>query len=519
MFEKKKLLGMIGKFMAFMLLCTLISRGVYANNIPRVKTVFPENINLSHTVEAEGSVKEQTEVAVTTLPGIRIGEICVRENMTVQKGDKLLVLDMEDLKEQIDQQAYGIKSLELQIQDLRQNKLLEQQTREQAMERAALDRARAEGITTDDLAEADSNLLAAKKEQAQLSPQDDFINNIQNGDLQLKALQQQVEKLKRELADLKKQGGSASGNDGTQDIQNKIRQKQIEIEDAVKAADNQIAAIRAQALADWRAKKAAAEETVKTEERKRKESLEEKNQEILEAERKLEDAMAVQAVDSSLERALLEKEQKEKQAAKYHKLFQQEGAILSPASGLLTKIPVKAGENTPEGPLLWLATMGDTLTFGAFLTEEEQKYVSVGDTVAVSFQNGNLTYEEAQVTAMEESGEGMSQWEVLVTVPAKDLTIGEAGTLNAVRKSAEKNLCIPLEALRSDSFQDYVLIASGKETVFGEEMYAERKEVRILDKNDSYAAIEPGYLEESQRVIVSSTDYVDWGDVIRPEEE
>lgn len=74
-FRMKKVIAGFGIFLVFMVLCTLISKSVYAYRPPMVSTLTPESKYVEHKVEAEGIVIAGGERPVTCEPGFRIASM------------------------------------------------------------------------------------------------------------------------------------------------------------------------------------------------------------------------------------------------------------------------------------------------------------------------------------------------------------------------------------------------------------------------------------------------------------
>ncbi len=117
---KKKILTAALGFAAVMLLCTLLSRGIYAAQLPQVETQKPQKRALGHTVEAEGSIEAGSETAVSVIPGLKVDEICVRPGESVSANTVLFTLDQEDLEQKIREQELAVSKLELETEGLRQ---------------------------------------------------------------------------------------------------------------------------------------------------------------------------------------------------------------------------------------------------------------------------------------------------------------------------------------------------------------------------------------------------------------
>ena len=84
-----------------MLVFTMISRAVSGASMARVETVKISTGTIDHKVSGSGKVEAGKEVAVFTEGGQRVKEICVQEGQSVEEGDTLFLLDLEELEEQV----------------------------------------------------------------------------------------------------------------------------------------------------------------------------------------------------------------------------------------------------------------------------------------------------------------------------------------------------------------------------------------------------------------------------------
>ena len=142
--RQKKILTAFFIFLVFMFFCTLISRSVYASKLPQVTVETPRRMAINHTVEAEGIVHQGREYAVTALSGLRVRTVYANIGDRVTKETLLFDLDMEDLKQKIQEKELEIKKLQLQIASIEQNRSLDAQKQQTENARAQEDYARAE---------------------------------------------------------------------------------------------------------------------------------------------------------------------------------------------------------------------------------------------------------------------------------------------------------------------------------------------------------------------------------------
>lgn len=125
--KKKKILYAGCVFFAVMFLCTLLSKGIYGATLPQVETEKPEKRAIGHTVEAEGMVMANREVAVDAVSGLKVNQIYVNLGDSVSANTLLFDVDQDDLKEKISEQELAIKKLELSNDQARQQKELDAQ--------------------------------------------------------------------------------------------------------------------------------------------------------------------------------------------------------------------------------------------------------------------------------------------------------------------------------------------------------------------------------------------------------
>ena len=99
--DRKKVIGIFSGFLAVMLLFTILSRAVTGASMARVETVKIKTGTIDHKVTGSGRVEAGKEIAVYTESGQRVKEIFVREGQSVEAGEVLFTVDLEELQEQI----------------------------------------------------------------------------------------------------------------------------------------------------------------------------------------------------------------------------------------------------------------------------------------------------------------------------------------------------------------------------------------------------------------------------------
>lgn len=433
----KKITIAFAVFFVLMLVCTVVSKSIYAYQLPMVSTVMPEEKYVEHLVEAEGIVAAGGERAVNYFPGLRVDAVLVHVGDRVEEGDVLLQIDLEDLKEFIDQKKDEIAKVELQINAILENQALEQQKKD-----LELARAREDYDTTARL--EDTYIGRAAQEYAQI--EEDW----------------------KELMD---------------------GQEDEAIKDALQSA--------AYGEADAKAKR---DEAVK------------------QAERRVEDILMPDQASSDLDIAKLEKEALLSQIGEYQKIIDGQGIITAPFGGVVTAVYVQVGGRTSDTAVMVISDESLPCQLKIFLDKEQKKYVGLGDLVSIKLE-GKSNKLEGTIDYLAESVGVPGSYEALVNLPENTGIPGLSGRVSRSEPGEKHRLCIPPSAVYEKYDTNFVYVLKEREGILGQEYYIDEAIVRVIDKNEVWAAIDNGVLAKDSKVIISSTKEFKKGDVVRWEDE
>lgn len=137
--RKKKIVAFFLAFLMFMWLCTVISKSIYASKLPIVSTESVQQKYVEHIVKVDGIVIAGQKSPVTALSGLRVENLAVQVGDSVEEGDVLFTIDMEDLANIIEEKTTAISKLQAQIDTILQNEELERQKKEVEEQRARED--------------------------------------------------------------------------------------------------------------------------------------------------------------------------------------------------------------------------------------------------------------------------------------------------------------------------------------------------------------------------------------------
>ena len=120
-------------FLAFVWLCTIISKSIYVSGLPIVKTDTASKKYVEHIVNTDGIVTAGGEIAVNTQAGLRVDKIYVHEGDAVQAGDVLFTIDTSDLTELISAKETELSKLQCNLSDWQVNAMIDAQKKEVAI--------------------------------------------------------------------------------------------------------------------------------------------------------------------------------------------------------------------------------------------------------------------------------------------------------------------------------------------------------------------------------------------------
>ena len=120
-------------FLAFVWLCTIISKSIYVSGLPRVRTDTASKKYVEHVVRTDGIVTAGGEIAVNTQAGLRVDKIFVQQGDEVQAGDVLFTIDTADLSELVSAKETELSKLECNLSDWQVNAVIDAQQKEVAI--------------------------------------------------------------------------------------------------------------------------------------------------------------------------------------------------------------------------------------------------------------------------------------------------------------------------------------------------------------------------------------------------
>lgn len=567
-------------FFIIMWLFTVISKSVYAMELPMVETEQAQKKYVEHKVEAEGLVIQGKERAVTALAGLRVQELLVREGDTVEEGMPLFQIDIPDLEEQMQAQNLSIAELVNQIADIKANQELDAQRRQLEETRAREDYEDADTRSETNVSRAEEARIEAG--QSLDSHLDDpvSITSDKNRDKawdayeswknQKEALEQEIADILRIIkelenhapstqgssvntgtedhsaaktpednseaasAEIESQGSSNEDNAGdekpetvsptrsSEDQENELEEAKAKLRDLQDAlAEHQKNEVTRPdfsgedaALKDWEAQSELLGESIEQAEDAVEDAHADRDRSLLDATRNIEDALFPERQDSTLEVYEMELAALRGRYDEFDAIFQDNGIIYAQSGGIVTDILISVGGRIPGTAAMLLTDDTVPFLFRTIINNEQKKYLALGDSILVNLE-GYQSPIEATIDYLAESPVSPGSYEVNIALPQDVGIPGMSGSLQAMEIGEMHPYCIPISALYEKDKTYYVYVVREREGILGPECYAEITYVQVVDKNQSLVAIEGGVLDEDTPVIISSSDALESGDVVR----
>lgn len=559
--EKGRIWKLVGFFFAGMILFTLLSRAVYQHGTAVVTTEAPSSGVITHTVQLTGKTLQNQEQAVTTVAGLRVASVCVNEGQQVNQGDMLFTLDLDYLVETILTQKQNMEKQRLSIQDAWSQNAASQQRRANAQAQAEENYNSAVSQAETALERAERNLERAKtalenyyngitEEEALISECQKAKSGYDAALAALEQLQKEIAKKIQEAIDRVEQerlqapqqetAATEEGSPPPEPVSAALTP--AEIDDITNAVRTEYAQQLSDAQSAVEQAKRAEEEANAALETYRQEqqtgSPVRSEQELLDAVEKAQQAYddalsALENAKTTYGRAInsanlpdgsnhtaqigqITYDQMALALSKLETLLDAEGKILSPVDGIVTRCNVQTGEKTSDTTAMLLADLSQGCKFSGLVTEEQSKYIGVGDRVTLRAGSTGKRYEDLPVTTFSPSEEAEGGYRLTVQLPANTLSLGASAELSFTRKSQPYSCCVPVSALRLDTRnQPYVLVVEQVDTVLGPQQQARKVNVTVLEQNETTVALAEGALSSKQQVIVGSDRAVDIGSRVR----
>lgn len=497
--KKGRIFRWFAVFMAVMAICGAVSRGIYGMQLARIEIGTASMQGLTHTISGTGTISGGSEHPIHVKEGLRAEEVCVTKGENVEQGTLLLRLDMEDLKEQLESAQKTLTEEQTRLSDLQKNRAQTNDAAAKEKERANADLNRITANQDALTANAQNDYDAAAKALADYPPYEIYLEEEKKADSQYQLLEQAAQDEEDEEAGEDEENGEAGETGNAKEQFQTYRE-----------------AFEKSVMESWQNGKAelesimeGKEDALESAKRSREEAVETAKRTAMDAGKTNSDEASLLAQQNAVELA------KEK-VNEYQALVDDNGQVLSEYEGTLQQVNLVSGGRTGDEPAFVIADGSEGWYFVGLVTEEEREYIKNGDEIQLMLPDSGLNYYHTQITNVTKGGDGM--YEVHVEIHEPGIFWGETGSFTIVEENRKSNCCVPLSALYSENNSLYVLVVEEENTFLGTELRAVRKDVTVVDKNETDALLADGALTSEEKIIVSSDRAVAPNDRVRLEE-
>lgn len=503
----KALRGLAG-FLALMAMLTLLSRIADELTIPTVTFAQPRARTIDRKITGYGKAEELSARAVTSQPGIIVAGVAVKEGGFVEAGEPLFTLDEGDLEDKLSDARKELEQLDMDIRDYEGREELNARDRASAASRANEDYAAAQKAADKEVDRAANALEEAQKKLDGYSPP----KAVDTSELEreaslaaerLEAAQEELDRLKAEVSE-------------EAEYQQRLEAAQNAVDEAEKEkllADGKLEEAKLQASQPDQTE--SLKQAVELAKQDYDRALDSRESSLRQAGRMVEDAQKPSAPDSSGEKLKMRREEQAKEVEKLQGLIDSGCVVRAPESGTVTGVSVAPGSPTPQGTAVLLAGSEGGSVFTAQIGSDWEKYIGPGDPVSLKPSGDKDEITGLEVESVSASAiEGLL--DVSVRLPEGTLPIGAAAELTCLRKSEQYPSCVPISALRSENDVYFLLVPETTQTILGPQTILRRVEVTVIERNESYAAID-GFPARDKRFVLYSSKPVNAGDRVRQE--
>ena len=526
--------------LGLMILFTIISRTAYNMSTAQVSTKKPEPQTFTPDVSARGTVTGREEIAVSAEESLRVKTVHVTEGQAVEAGQLLFEVDLQDLMEKMKEKQQELYSLDLQIQGAAESAAFSEKSRQlmlsqaqedynrtAARENTAVDGAQAE---LQQAQEAYQNFIAGSSQTGAAELYSGSSNSDQAGVVQLysgSSNSDQAGVVQPNSGTIKsdQEGAVQPTPDQAGVVQPDSGSSNLDQPDSNQPDSGQTAE---ELLAAVQEKQAAYDQAVQA-----------RDESLYQAQKALDSANLGEAKDYSVEQSRITRGQKEEEIARLQALMDVQGRVTAPSKGMVTEVGVKAGSTTSGGGDILLSDLSGGASLTVTFSEDMRKYIREGTQAVVTAENAlpgqQAAAERVTIQTIADSNMsgsaagGMEAGDAATRQPGGDFRVtvhlsselfsaGEPAVLKVEAQVSDYDSCVLAEALHLMSGdQYYVNVAEKRSTILGEEWVVRQVSVKLLEKNETYAAVEG--ISSGQEVITESSRTLEEGSRVKVDHE
>ena len=550
---KKIALISFAVFLAFMAVCTVAAKGIYASGLPRVSTMKPYSGSLTHVITVNATVMQGQEYGVYVENGLRVDTVAVSGGDVFQAGQELFRIETGDLAELIRQRRLEIAKLEVEMAAAVKDADSSRQSRKRDVDRAREDYDRKAVLADEQILVCQQAYDAAQKALALYDRYlEDSAQWEENGGGQpsgtatpppegdgdasgtappppegegdaagtatpppegegdAAGTATPPPEGEGDASGISETAGS-TGNpdsepDGTDVSVERGRLHEVGSEgmDPEKHYNRQ-------------EKRLQLEQDVIRAAQALEEAVRQKEDTLRDAARVLEDAnAALDAANSAVNTLALEIDYQKESLQNMEALLEADGWVYAEISGRVIRCSLEVGSRTQDGASIVYAKDDGERILSAVFDESQSRHVAVGTQfeMKAAMPDGSRATGIALLDYLEkrEDGTGLGR----LSYDLQGMAIGQTAELTLRVQTDSYSACISRNCLFQEGEDNYyIYIAEEQEGILGTEWKVRKVRVNISDQNDTAAAVQSAEINGDTRIVSGTDKPLEDGDTVR----
>lgn len=244
----------------------------------------------------------------------------------------------------------------------------------------------------------------------------------------------------------------------------------------------------------------------------------EKEKILRQADRSIEDARRAQsAAESGLDlgaAGVSQVRERQERIALLTELSQNEGRVAAECAGDVLEVMMQSGMRTGQEAVLRYADDNGSRIFRTVISQEQKAMVHTGDTVYLAFPGSAEEVGETIDSIVQENG----SYTVTVRLEPGVARGRTEGVMELVSTSEIYDFVVPVKALHNDG-GNAIYVLEEKEGILGTELSVRSMTVRLLNKNEDYAAVTDELLSGDMKVVTECDKELENGIAVKEWEE
>jgi multidrug efflux pump subunit AcrA (membrane-fusion protein) len=471
------------KFVAILVILTIVARGVSGATLPTVSTASPSRGEIIQAVSGNAVVSSTDTVGIYAPEGLRIQEMLTGAGQTVDVNEPVALLDIDEIVNKLiretaslDKMLFDLDALE-NVDTVDSTNLNNQQ---RYLNRAHEDYNLTKLQANTDIAAAQSTLDEALRVQA------DYLEKSHQYTPDNPAIS-----LEGEATNIIT---NEPDPDITRENQAAVNRARDALAAAQRKAENDLLHATRR-IEDTQASVQSASQDYSNSQSRRSETIEGNN--------------------ISATTLQLDIETQELVVKKLRLLLENDGIIYSDIKGMVSAVKIN-GDTTGKDAILTIKDGAGGFEAVMFLDMHDSDMLEIGSECEVTTGSGTMFFNPTVTGIVSAISPPDDDDVVKVTIklPPTDWTEGQRVDVTAFIDHSVHDMCLPLSALRSDNNGYFLLITEQRSTVLGAENLVDRVPVIVVASDRDTVSVQ-GPVSRNTHVITGSSKPISPGDIVR----